>query len=820
MTKRGACALCALALLLGSGGCAVIRYLAVTQGGETRYRVVVPADADTSTGAVAEDFAGILTEITGAAFPVVTDAEEPTDHEIIVGAGNARLEQFGLRDMTAGFTQGEYAIRTIRNPKGTIHYVIIAGGPPRGTINGMYGFLQDHLGCRWFTPGVSRIPKRKTFWVGDIDERRKPAFVYRTTNPPGHWDAAWTARNRLNEAQTHGGSASLASLMSDPRAATIGNHWAAHKFTYIPDSLFEEHPEYYAEKDGRRICDPNPGRRAYCLTNDGFARYVADWLKGQFKGDPDRRFASVTQVDYPSYCECAKCKASYDRVGTSGTFMEFVNKVAAAVAADTPHAIITTLAYQITWKPSPVKMHPNVRVMWCPIGHCCMHGLGECESNTGRDFLPQLAEWQSQCDHMGVWYYHFQNDTLMPHMNIFAAQESLREFQRMGVKSVFVQDNCNQSMRTASAPDGDKLIAAYGDAERIGYFTVPFGIEHVRSYVVARLLWDPDFDVKKGIKDFCKTYYGPAGGDLARFVMMCEDEGSYERSPARFAYKPAAGMHAGISWAPMPAWPAVVEMDALFDRAEKKVCDDPTLLRRVRMARLSLELAILCYANVDDPLRGKAFDGFFALTEELGLKELMRTPVTAGRASISAFKELMSVPATLSAPPRGENVLANADFETAADGGALPQGWSAEWTSVPEGYAIDPAGTSLDASEAHSGGMSVRLTKTPDAGKVVGIRQTFEAEVGAWYRVRLACKSNIKKGRLLVVLSGAAKDGKGAYHQAIVRAPARTGKDWRTLVVDTRAMDGREQLAVTVLFMEDQAEGTAWIDDVECVKLK
>ena len=238
------------------------------------------------------------------------------------------------------------------------------------------------------------------------------------------------------------------------------------------------------------------------------------------------------------------------------------------------------------------------------------------------------------------------------------------------------------------------------------------------------------------------------------------------------------------------------------------------------MARLSLELAILCYANADDPLRQKAFDSFFALTEELGLKELMRTPVTTGRVSIAQFKELMSVPAQLSARPDAENLLVNASFETGADEGPLPEGWSSAWTTVPEGYAVDPSGVTLDASAARSSRRSVRLTKTPDAGKVVGIRQTFEAEVGAWYRVRLACKTNIKTGRLLVVLSGAAKDGKGAYHQAIVRAPERTGKDWRTLVVDTRAMDGREQLAVTVLFMEDQAEGAAWIDDVECLKLK
>ena len=104
--------------------------------------MVILAQADISTRAVAEDFAGVLEEITGAGFAVVPDDTDAGEYEIVVGDGNARLEKLGLADVAEDLTQGEYKIRTVGN------HLVIVGGAPRGSINGMYGFLQDHLGCR------------------------------------------------------------------------------------------------------------------------------------------------------------------------------------------------------------------------------------------------------------------------------------------------------------------------------------------------------------------------------------------------------------------------------------------------------------------------------------------------------------------------------------------------------------------------------------------------------------------------------------------------------------------------------------------------
>ena len=166
--------------------------LVLAKGGHTTYRIVVSEKADVSTKAVAADMAAILKEITGAVFPVVADTEPAMPNEIVVGHDNARLASLDLGGMTDGFATDEYEIRT------TGGHLVIAGAPPRGSISGMYGFLQDHLGCRWFTPGASRIPKAPDLTIGRIGDRQRPAFLWRLAGGAGYWDADWTSRNRLN----------------------------------------------------------------------------------------------------------------------------------------------------------------------------------------------------------------------------------------------------------------------------------------------------------------------------------------------------------------------------------------------------------------------------------------------------------------------------------------------------------------------------------------------------------------------------------------------------------------------------------------------
>lgn len=782
--------------------------IVLSRQGKTDYRIVVSADVDVSTRAVAEDFSELLAEITGATFPIVTDESEPTDHEIIVGHDNRRPGAINADGMAVG----AYEIRTAGTK------LLIGGSPPRGTINGLYGFLQDHLGCRFFTPGVTQSPHRATIRIPPIRDRQTPAFRWRSMNPPMHWDAAWTVRNRLNEAKTYGGAVSLQALMDDPRTGSLGNYYSAHAFSYIPRELYDEHPEFYMERDGRRICHEDANERAYCVSNHDFARYMAGRLTRGMRSDTAPIRLGLGHADNGNFCRCDVCSTYYDTLGISGTYLLFNNLVAGEVARRVPNAIVGTLAYGLTFEPPSFRMQPNLFPTWCPISACYAHGFDQCTPNRDRNFQGQLQQWLDKTEQLGIWYYHHQSDALMPHPHVFATQKNLRLFRAMGVDGVFIEDTVGHTVRRHEVSDGDKLLPAYGNAERNGYFTVAWGSNHLQNYIGARLLWDPDADVTAMIRAFCAAYYGAAADALTDYFTTTQTIDAYERTLGT-TFSAYPGVHLSGSLAPLLKADEIRRLDRRFDDAEAVVSDDATLLRRVQMARLSLQLAILCFTAPDDPLRSKAYGPFFVLMEEMGFPSLARTGATPHRRTLEELKTLFADPWNLAIPGReklGDDLLDNAGMETEIDGDGVPDGWSNAGLYQPEGYRLDISGVHRDDTHAHEGRWSVRLAKSPQPGHTVALRQRFGVTPGRTYRMSVHYRAKVEQGGLHIIFTCFDGEGRELGHAGGARGANDTGDAWLEMQAETTPEEGVAQLMVEVLFYDDMAEGVAWIDNFTC----
>ena len=137
----------------------------MAENGQSAYRIVVADDASPSTKHGAEELQKFLKEITGVKLPIISDRQPPGPKEIILG-DNAHLRTLGLTIDVPRLGNEGYVIRTVGDR------LVIAGGQLRGNMYGVYGFLEDHLGCRWFAPGVSRIPKAAA--AGHRPDRRPP----------------------------------------------------------------------------------------------------------------------------------------------------------------------------------------------------------------------------------------------------------------------------------------------------------------------------------------------------------------------------------------------------------------------------------------------------------------------------------------------------------------------------------------------------------------------------------------------------------------------------------------------------------------------
>ena len=225
MVDARLCLLALLVLLAALPATAAPGTTALVEAGRSDYRIVVPANAIPSEQHAASELQSFLKQISGVELPIVTDAEPLPARAILLGR-NAHLERIRAGIDFARLGQEGFTLRTV-GP-----HLVIAGGRPRGTLYGVYTFLEEHLGCRWFSSKVSRIPKKETISLGAIDDTQVPVLSIRAS--PGHdafgdWPRA-TRRNSTRPARETAGRS--------PR------RFRAHLHRRAPESYFDEHPSF------------------------------------------------------------------------------------------------------------------------------------------------------------------------------------------------------------------------------------------------------------------------------------------------------------------------------------------------------------------------------------------------------------------------------------------------------------------------------------------------------------------------------------------------------------------------------------------------
>ena len=144
--------------------------ITLARGGQSDYTIVIDRHCSPSERHGAEELQMFLAQICGAKLPIAR--VKVTGPKIVVGRSKA-LDRLPVDiDFEALGDEG-FVIKTV-GP-----HLVLAGGPVRGTMYACYEFLDKYLGCRWFTPEVSRIPRRETIILPDIDYKKIPMLESR-----------------------------------------------------------------------------------------------------------------------------------------------------------------------------------------------------------------------------------------------------------------------------------------------------------------------------------------------------------------------------------------------------------------------------------------------------------------------------------------------------------------------------------------------------------------------------------------------------------------------------------------------------------------
>ncbi len=412
--------------------------------------------------------------------------------------------------------------------------LFIFGHSDLDTKYAVYEFLERYLGCKWYAPDAMEIPSISSIALEPIDYVYTPEITTRTV----HSKLFYENKSFADQQKV--------TYESFPHYAPEARVHTFHRF--LPEEKFyASHPEYYALRDDQRL------PTQLCLTNEKVLEIVKDSVSALFARNPEASVVSVSQDDNQQHCQCDTCHKIDEEEGSpSGTMIRFVNQV----AADFPDKTISTLAYQYTRKPCKTEPADNVLITLCSIE--CDRAAPISEKCT--DFAKDLEGWGRLTNNVRIWDYTTQfTNFLAPFPNIHTLRPNIQLFRDNNAKWVFEQHSHN-----------------------------PSELFELRSYITAKLLWNPELDLNTLLVEFTEGYYGTAGSYIKEYVDLIHSE--LEKDTDFFLFLYGDPSEAFDSYLRPELLTRYTE---LFDIAEKAVADSPELVARVKKARLGVDYAVL-----------------------------------------------------------------------------------------------------------------------------------------------------------------------------------------------------------------------------------
>jgi hypothetical protein len=566
----------------------------LVSGNRSIYRIAIDPNASESEKWAAGELQHWLREIAGAELPVQDINDASSDPQIIIGYNKYIKSKTGA----AAPSESDESFHYFNSGPD----ICIYGGSRRGTMYGVMSFLENELGCRWYTPVVSVIPHRDEITFRSFDHSESPGIRVRNDFYFEAFDPVWCARNKMNGAM----GSTKDTLKAEEKWAVqrkqpggVESYWAVHTFYPLmpPEEFFAKHPEYYSLINNKRTYQ----EAQLCLTNPDVLRIVTERIKKRMRENPDYLIYDISQNDWDNPCQCDKCQAIAKREGSeSGPVLWFVNQVAEAVEKEFPDKLIGTLAYKYTRKPcKTIHARNNVVVRLCSIECCFSHDIRSCPRN--QPFLEDLKGWSSIAQNLYIWDYvvYFQH-YLMPYPNIRVLQPNIQTFR-----------NSN----------------AIGIMEQGAYQSRGGEFGELRSYVISRLLWNPDCNAEDVIDDFIYGYYGRAGKHVRKYFDLLYSG----ITPETHMHIETANYEKLTDRDIMFSDDFIAKSYSIFEEAAK-VADNSEILHRVELASLPV-LYLKCKRTPVIAIK----DGTYAKFNTIVKREGITRYAEYGEETVSAF---------------------------------------------------------------------------------------------------------------------------------------------------------------------------------------
>ena len=211
--------------------------IGLAKDGASDYKILISQHAEPEVVELAETMKEYLNRIIGSAnyFEVVDDGEALPEHYIALGDSIATdaLSKDGVKD--DGYR--------IVSQDGNIHILAL---DDTALSNGVYGLLEDYLGCMFVRSDYDYVPYLPTIYLDNVDEVSNPDFAWRKVFQYEIAQNGWYKKLKNN------------GVVADE----IEEHenwgtWCHTAFTFVsPDEYLQSHPEFFVIKNGepKQLC--------------------------------------------------------------------------------------------------------------------------------------------------------------------------------------------------------------------------------------------------------------------------------------------------------------------------------------------------------------------------------------------------------------------------------------------------------------------------------------------------------------------------------------------------------------------------------------
>lgn len=522
----------------------------LARDGKSCADIVLASDAIPAEKTAADQLQKYLQQVTGAVFPIKEESEvRDNAPQILVGAG-PRVKLLLARQNWSSLRHDGIVIKTVGNK------LILAGGRPRGALYAIYQFLEDEVGCRWWTATETTMPHKITLSVPQQNLVYVPPLDYRE-----HFSTQILDKPAFATIMRENGH-------FQSQTPEWGGHYNVlgwcHTFSQLipPAKYFKEHPAWFSDPLNSYLpCTaaskvPDSGETQLCLSNPEVVEELSKNALAWIAKNPEAGYISISQNDAPvAFCRCPACvKVAQEEGSISGPLVKFVNEVAKNVEKQYPDFLVETLAYQATEKP-PKTVRPahNVTIRFAPIEADFGHPLN---SDWNRETRDNLVGWSKLSSRLFAWNYITNFEThWLPHPNWSGLGSDIRFFAANKVTGLFEQ--------------GDTYTNGVGDFVQL------------RAWLMSKLMWNPNLSQEKLTDEFLQGYYGNAAPFLKRYLNLVQE--SFLGQNRRLGQT-----NADFSFLTLDV---MNRSTRLFDEAEAAVKNDKQLRDRVQRERLLLDIA-------------------------------------------------------------------------------------------------------------------------------------------------------------------------------------------------------------------------------------